>query len=68
MTYKIIWCEDSHDCEDCGEYSAIGYRIYKSNILVLDRSPVAHCFSSQEFTNPYVDILNLEGVNFEEKG
>ena len=62
--YKIIYLTDSYDCETCGCNYAEGYQIYKDDDLVVDKSPVAHCYDGVNFdhTSAPFDILRLEGV------
>ena len=65
--YKIIYLTDSYDCETCGCNYAEGYQIYKDDELVVDKSPVAHCYAGINFDHscaPF-EILKLEGVTVE---
>jgi len=66
--YKITWLEDSHDCEMCGTDYAAGYVIYKNDVLVIDKTPFAHCFDGDDYSShsPYADILELEGIVYKE--
>jgi len=67
MSYKIEYMQDDHDCETCGWCCAEGYKIYKNGVLVLDKSPVAHCYDSVNFPhdNAAFEILKLEGIAVE---
>lgn len=67
MHYKIVWLEDQHECETCGYSYAQGYKIYKDDILVVDKEPGASCFNSLNYdhSNAAFDILNLEGIQIE---
>ena len=65
--YKIIYLTDSYDCETCGCNYAEGYQIYKTDELVVDKSPVAHCYDGINFdhSNAPFDILELERIKVE---
>lgn len=66
MTYKILYLYDEWYCETCGPNYASGYHIYKDDVLVVDKSPSAHCYSSVDFdqSDAAFDILELEGISF----
>lgn len=67
MNYKIVWLEDQHECETCGYSYAQGYKIYKDEKLVIDKTPISHCYDSLNYdqSNAAFDILNLEGIEIE---
>lgn len=67
--YRIEMLYDTHECETCGDDYAEGYKIYKGNKLVIDKSPIAHCYSGQSYNQDgaYKDILYLEGIIVEVK-
>lgn len=64
MTYKIKYLVDEHDCDTCGWSSAEGYIIYKDGVVVVDKSPVAHCFGGSDYphSSATFEVLKLEGV------
>lgn len=67
MSYKIVWLEDQHECETCGYSYAQGYKIYKDEDLMIDKTPIALCYDSLNYdhSNAALDILNLEGIQVE---
>lgn len=62
MSYVIEYLYDDHDCETCGPSYAQGYVIKKGDVIVVDKTPSAHCFGGDDYTqdDPYKDILELE--------
>lgn len=67
--YRIVWLYDSHDCETCGWSGESGYIIFKGDVIVVDKKPIAHCFDSVGH-NPdeaFLDILKLEGIEVEQE-
>lgn len=68
--YKIELSWDDHDCETCGGDYAHGYKIYKNNVLVVDKSPYAYCWGSRSYDqqDAYKDICNLENIQVEITG
>lgn len=67
MSYKIVWLEDQHECETCGYSYAQGYKIYKDEILVIDKTPISHCYDclNYDHSNAAFDIISLEGIKIE---
>lgn len=67
MSYKIVWLEDQHECETCGYSYAQGYRIYRDEKLVIDKTPISHCYDplNYDHSNAAFDILSLEGIQIE---
>lgn len=67
MTYKIEYLYDEHDCDTCGCSWAEGYKIYKDDVLVIDKSPSAYCYSSVDHpqSEAAFDILKLERIEVE---
>ena len=67
MAYKIEYLYDEHDCDTCGYSYAEGYKIYKDDVLVIDKSPSAYCYSSVDHpqSEAAFDILKLERIEVE---
>lgn len=64
MTYHIVFLEDVYECETCGYNYAQGYIIEKDGVVVVDKTPVAHCYSPTEYPQDgaYFDIFQLENI------
>jgi hypothetical protein len=62
MAYTIEELYDDYDCETCGGSYAQGYIIKKDDVVIVDKTPSAHCFGGYDYSNdnPYKDILSLE--------
>ena len=67
MPYKVYHLVDTYDCETCGLDWAEGYIIEKDGKVVVDKTPVAHCYDGRDYSsdNPYKDIAELEGMEIE---
>lgn len=59
--YEIIYMFDESDCELCGREYAEGYRIEKDGVVILDKSPMAHCFAgaSYDTSQAPLELLKL---------
>lgn len=44
---RIVWLEDSRDCEICGGSYANGFRAYLDGELIDEFEPFASCFDGQ---------------------
>lgn len=67
MGYLIEHLYDEHDCETCGSSYAEGYIIKMNDVVLVDKTPSAHCFGGDDYSkdNPYKDILELEFPSLE---
>ena len=67
MKIKIEWLTDCWDCDTCGWSSAEGARVYFDDKLVIDLTPVAHCFNNENYDDHYVfdQILQKLGHTME---
>lgn len=70
MKIEIEWSHDSYDnCETCGPSYAEGARVYVDGNLVIDKSPVAHCFNCENYSERdiYDAILQWLGHEVSER-
>lgn len=45
MKIEIEMLTDSYECDTCGWSDAYGAKVYFDGKLVLDMTPIAHCYS-----------------------
>lgn len=60
MKIEIKTTEDTHDCETCGWDYATGGIVYVDGDLVLEKTPIAHCYNGQSYSETDLLILALE--------
>ena len=46
---KIVWLDDSHNCETCGWSDAYGARVTIDGVVALEYIPVAHCYNGRSW-------------------
>lgn len=49
MKIKIEWMHDFYKCDDCGTNYAEGAMVYFDGELVIDMSPIAHCYDGTHY-------------------
>ena len=62
MIIEIKTTEDTYDCETCGWDYATGGSIYVDGDLVLEKTPIAHCYNGQSYSETELLILALEKI------
>ena len=62
---RIETIYDDHECETCGSSSAYGARVYLDGELLVDMTPVAHCYDSVMYDD--MDIMRhvLEHLGYD---
>lgn len=68
LTLKIVWLEDSYDCDDCGPSSANGARVYKVEgeevTLLLELIPAAPCYEGVTYEPEQVLRMVLSKLGY----
>lgn len=68
MNIKIEMLSDSYECDTCGWSDAYGAKVYFDGELVLDMTPIAHCYSgvnNHDDEDIFTAILNKLGHTVE---
>lgn len=60
MHIKIETTCDVYDCETCGYSDANGANVYFDGELVLELTPVAHCYSGTTYNDVAIQNAILE--------
>lgn len=62
---KIVWLEDTHDCDVCGTNWAQGAEVYKDGQLLFKLEPMAHCLGGQHWDLEDIYKYLLQALGYE---